>query len=116
MGRIYNKELVDNILATLECTEDITREFVIIALDDVQTFDEKQRDYGPGNIKEFGEFGVLVRVSDKFARLRNLLRGGMTDPKIPSNESIDDSWKDTSVYGIIARLVRHGIWDKQSNG
>ena len=33
-----------------------------------------------------------------------------TDTFIPINESIDDSWKDSSIYGVIARLCRRGLW------
>lgn len=67
-----------------------------------QVLIEKQFDYGHGNILKFGEFGVLVRVSDKIERLKTLLENNAT----PKNESIYDSWKDLSNYGIIALLLR----------
>lgn len=67
----------------------------------------KQRDYGPGNIDSFGELGVLVRLTDKHARLRNLL---YDNPAEPSNESLDDTWLDLANYGLIALMVRRGIW------
>jgi hypothetical protein len=62
----------------------------------------KQKDYGPGNIMSFGEFGVLVRVNDKIERLKNLLKEGKT----PKNESVEDSWKDIANYAIIALMLR----------
>ena len=68
----------------------------------------KQQDYGPGNITAFGEYGVLVRASDKFERLKNLLAPGSTTE--PQHESIDDSWKDWANYGIIALLLRRNLW------
>ena len=93
----------------LQCTEPITRDFIRIALADVKLFDRKQRDYGSANISAFGEQGVLVRTHDKIARLRHLhTKGGA-----PANETIEDSWTDLSVYGIIARLVREGTWPAQ---
>lgn len=67
----------------------------------------KQKDYGPGNIMSFGEFGVLVRANDKMERLKNLL----TKKRDPSNESIEDTWKDLANYGIIALMVRRGIFE-----
>ena len=65
----------------------------------------KQRDYGPGNILDFGDFGVLVRANDKVARLKNLYKGNR-----PQNETVDDSWLDLANYAVIAMLVRRGYW------
>ena len=60
---------------------------------------KKQHDYGHDNINAFGEFGVLVRTSDKVARLRNLLdKEGVTEPRI-------DAWVDIIGYGIIALML-----------
>lgn len=67
----------------------------------------KQRDYGPGNILEFGELGILIRANDKYKRLKNLLHD---NPNEPSNETLEDSWVDAANYGIIALMVRRGIW------
>lgn len=68
----------------------------------------KQRDYGRGNIDAFGEVGVLVRASDKLARLKNLLydNPGST----PKNESVIDTWGDLANYAIIALMIRRGWW------
>lgn len=96
----------EGIFKALGCTEDITKEFIKVALEDIKTFDEKQRDYGSGNIADFGEYGVLVRTNDKMNRLRNLYK----NKKIPTNESVEDSWKDMSIYSIIARLCRSNKW------
>jgi hypothetical protein len=70
------------------------------------TLIRKQHDYGPGNILDFGEYGVLVRANDKMARLKNLLKSG----EAPANEAIDDTWGDLANYGIIALMVRRGLW------
>jgi hypothetical protein len=67
---------------------------------------KKQSDYGPQNIAEFGEVGILVRTNDKVARLRNLV-GRKT---IPSCESISDSWKDLAGYGVLAMMWRRGTF------
>lgn len=72
-----------------------------------ETMIAKQRDYGPGNIAEFGELGVLVRSADKYNRLKNLL---YANPSEPSNEALDDTWLDMANYGLIALMVRRRIW------
>ena len=64
----------------------------------------KQHDYGPGNILDFGDKGVLVRANDKIARLKNLYQG------VPRNESLEDSWLDLANYAVIAMMVRRGYW------
>ena len=97
--------VVNSIYDLLELIEgDLSREFIHIVLSDIKTFDEKQHDYGPDNIASFGERGVLVRGQDKLSRIKNMIWN--TDTFIPINESIDDSWKDSSIYGVIARLCR----------
>ena len=72
----------------------------------------KQRDYGPGNINNaFGGpmNGLLVRMGDKFERLKNLFIFG--DGK-PQHEPIEDSFKDLANYAIIAMMVQRGKWPK----
>lgn len=77
----------------------------------------KQHDYGPGNIAAFGELGVLVRLSDKFERLKHLLvtqdAAGRVVPRTeaPTNESIEDSYRDLLNYALIALMVRQGLWE-----
>lgn len=77
-----------------------------LAIENVQVLDQKQQDYGSGNIAAFGEYGILVRTWDKISRLKNLL----TNVQHPKNESVEDSWVDLSNYSIIAVLVRRGLW------
>ena len=72
----------------------------------------KQRDYGPGNINNAfcGPMsGLLVRIGDKFERLKNLFIFG--DGK-PQHEPIEDSFKDLANYAIIAMMVQRGKWPK----
>jgi len=71
----------------------------------------KQIDYGAGNINNaFGGpiNGLLVRLGDKFERLKNLFSKGHT----PQNESIEDSFKDLANYGVIGLMVQRGLWPK----
>ena len=100
------EELASHIYNILECQEEQTKSIISTMLGDIQLFDKKQHDYGPGNIAKFGEFGVLVRTNDKLERLINLNKRGDT----PANESVMDTWQDLSVYGAIARVVKQGQW------
>ena len=68
----------------------------------------KQLDYGPDNINDFGDFGVLVRANDKMRRLKNLYKSD----REPVHESVDDSWMDKGNYATIARMYRNGDWPK----
>lgn len=76
----------------------------------------KQADYGPGNISEFGELGVLVRLSDKLERLKHLLLARddagrvVFRPGDPLNESVDDTYRDVLNYALIALMLRQGRW------
>lgn len=74
----------------------------------------KRRDYGEGNIEAFGEIGVLIRASDKLARLKNLLYDNPSTK--PNNESIEDSWGDLCNYAIIALLLRRGTFSLPLEG
>jgi len=71
----------------------------------------KQADYGPGNINNaFGGpiNGLLVRIGDKFERLKNLFKSGSQ----PKYESIEDSFKDMANYAVIALMIQRGTWPK----
>jgi hypothetical protein len=61
----------------------------------------KQHDYGHGNINAFGMIGVAVRMSDKVARLQNLIARGAE----AENESLTDTWLDIVGYAVIAQML-----------
>ncbi len=66
---------------------------------------EKHHDYGEQNLVEFGELGILVRASDKVARLKNLLdKNG-----IVKDESREDTWRDLAGYAIQALILMKRI-------
>jgi hypothetical protein len=85
-----------------DCFEDACRQ---AALELAELVIRKQRDYGHDNINTFGDFGLLVRVNDKVARLRNLYG------KQAVNESINDSWDDLGGYSIIRKMRQRGTFD-----
>lgn len=70
----------------------------------------KHHDYGPKNISDspYGPIpGLVTRIWDKLARIRNLTQSNNT----PNNESLEDSFADTANYAIIGMLVLRGQWD-----
>lgn len=98
----------------------MTSEFKMLLLEQYITFIKKQHDYGPSNIAMNTSLetkddllislaGLVTRMNDKMSRLINLI---LKTRKSPENESIEDSFKDISVYGIIARIVISGKWGK----
>ncbi len=95
-------------------------EFKKIQKEHYKLFCEKQMDYGPGNIamgtsledekdKLLSTKGIVVRMNDKAQRLVHLV---LRENRTPQNESVLDSFRDTSVYCIIAKIVSRGSWGK----
>jgi len=71
----------------------------------------KHQDYGPKNISDApgGAInGLLVRMHDKMARLKNLHYNN----KSANYESIEDTYKDLANYAVIALMVLRDKWDK----
>lgn len=84
-----------------------SREYLKTCFANARLFDKKQSDYGSRNISGFGTFGIIVRMNDKFERLKTLL--GKKRRK-PQNESIMDSLRDISNYANIAIMVETNKW------
>lgn len=74
---------------------------------------KKQIDYGPYNIWHApggATNGLMVRMSDKLERLKNLIYSPRSEK--PQNESLEDSFVDLANYAIIALMVQRGVWAK----
>jgi hypothetical protein len=72
---------------------------------------EKNAKYGNSNLTKYGHMGILVRLSDKLARLENLSEAGAKNVKEYDKlrESIEDVYKDIAGYGILGlKLMREG--------
>lgn len=70
----------------------------------------KNASYGDDNLRRFGRYGILVRVSDKVERIRNLLESG----KQAVFETEMDTWMDIAGYAIQAiRFIRE---EKKADG
>lgn len=111
----------DNIIFKMEKEyPEMMKEFKKIQREQYKTFAYKQNDYGPSNISmgtdlktkedlKLSLTALIVRINDKINRLINLV---IKKDEKPVNESIEDAFKDLSVYGIISQIVMNGKWGK----
>lgn len=98
----------------------MTTEFKRIQQAQYELFCAKQSNYGPDNIsmgstlereqdRKLSLQGLFFRINDKVNRYKQMIMFGSKDAV---GESLDDTFKDISVYGIIAQLVQSGKWGK----
>ena len=94
------------------------KEFKRIQQEQYEVFCKKQMDYGPSNISmgtgvgdklniKLATTALVVRINDKVQRLLNLV---VNNNREAQNEPVEDAFKDLSVYGIIAQIVKNGKW------
>ena len=92
--------------------------FQEIQFEQYETFCKKQMDYGPSNISmgtgvgeainiKLATTALVIRINDKVQRLLNLV---VSNDREAQNEPVVDAFKDLSVYGIIAQIVKNGKW------
>ena len=114
-GSGYKEEAIEYIETHYPET---AKEFQKLQFEQWALFCKKQMDYGPTNIsmgtplatddeKRLSLVGLIVRINDKIQRLLNLV---VTNDRAAQNEPVEDAFKDLSVYGIIAQIVRNGKW------
>ena len=98
----------------------MTDEFKRLMFTQYELFCLKQSNYGPNNIsvgtkletaedKKLSLTGLWFRMNDKIQRLKQLVVLSKEDSV---GESIEDTFQDLSVYGIIAQIVSNGKWAK----
>ena len=99
---------------------EMMEEYKRIMWEQYETFCKKQRNYGPGNNSVGTELksnddiklsltGLWFRINDKVQRLKQMVVLGQPDEV---GESVQDTFQDLSVYGIIAQIVQNGKWAK----
>ena len=82
-----------------------------------ELFARKHLDYGMHNVSagtnlenadeiEFAMTGLWYRLSDKINRWKNMIISG----RKAQNETLIDTFQDVTNYGIIAQLVKKGMW------
>lgn len=76
-----------------------------------EVFCSKNADYGPNNIAALGQEGIVVRLFDKFSRIKRLIFDNNGNNYV-SDEDVNDTIVDMIDYGIILLMVRKGLWPK----
>lgn len=69
------------------------------------TLADRYEAYGPDNILAFGEQGLVIRATDKLARLKRRAFDSDSPPR-------PDDWIDLAGYALIALMLRTGVWGK----
>ena len=93
---------------------ELTKEYKEIMMKQYVLFCKKHRNYGTGNINvgtnletdkdvKLALTGLWFRLNDKIQRLKILVILGEPDTV---GESIEDTFQDLSVYGIISQIVQ----------
>lgn len=83
---------------------DKVQRFKEITSDMAETYNRKNSDYGDSfgqSIREFGFVAGVVRISDKFNRLKSLLSG--KEQKV-NDESVQDTLLDMANYCIMLKM------------
>ena len=94
--------------------KELTDEYKKIMMEQYIIFCKKHRNYGTGNVNvgtnletdddvKLSLTGLWFRINDKIQRLKQLVVLGEPDTV---GESINDTFQDLSVYGIIAQIVQ----------
>lgn len=65
---------------------------------------KKHHDYGPKNLDEFGTLGILIRVSDKLNRVKNMIQSGKDGGHVGEKE--EQEWLDIAGYAIQALRIK----------
>jgi hypothetical protein len=112
----------DEIISQMEAEWPLmTKEFKKIQREQYELFLHKQHDYGPGNISVGTQLqtdeevhlsltGLWFRMNDKIQRLKTLLMNKRESAV--AGEPMEDAYLDVSNYGIMATIVKKGLWGK----
>ena len=93
---------------------ELTVEYKKIMMEQYILFCKKHRNYGTGNVNvgtnletdgdvKLALTGLWFRLNDKIQRLKQLVVLGEPDAV---GESVQDTFQDMSIYGIIAQIVQ----------
>lgn len=91
--------------------EDYLREFKTLTAKMLEITTKKNNDYGGAsdpfkNFRSFEELGILVRMSDKFARLRTAIVEKREFEV--ADESVEDTCLDLANYALLLLCYRRG--------
>lgn len=75
--------------------------FLQIQREQLKIFIQKNRDYGD-SYKDYGVVGILVRITDKINRLKQVSKTGI-ELGVPS-ETLKDTLLDLSIYSVLGLM------------
>lgn len=76
-------------------------------LDEIEVLIKKKNEmYGDENIVKIGKQGVILRITDKIERLKNLFEKKINPPE----ETIEDTWQDIISYSVIGLMLERNRW------
>lgn len=99
---VWTKIDITNLDGSKETWESKIRERAAIV---IQMLEKKHEDYGEDNLVDFGDFGILVRMTDKLKRVRKLIETGENNV----GESLKKEWADLAGYALQALVLFHDI-------
>ena len=110
----YSKEDNEAVKWCEDSYKPLTDEYKKIMMEQYVLFCKKHRNYGTGNINvgtnldtdsdvKLALTGLWFRMNDKVQRLKQLVVLGEPDTV---GESVQDTFQDMSIYGIIAQIVQ----------
>lgn len=114
-----SKQQSSAIPAMKEKHPEIAKAFEAIMKEEYELFARKMLDYGKANISvgtnletedevRLSLTGLFFRMNDKVQRIKNLLV--MNHKQHVSDESVIDTMRDLSIYGMIAQIVATNRW------
>lgn len=89
-----------------------------LAFESLQILYDRQRKYGPENIRQQGLWGIFTRIKDdKIERVRRAFNGAIKQGLIrleeindADDESFEDALFDIANYALIMIAVKRGVW------
>ena len=110
----FSKEDIEAVEWCEKNHNELCTEYKKIMMEQYILFCKKHRNYGTGNINvgtnldtdndvKLALTGLWFRLNDKIQRLKQLVVLGEPDTV---GESVQDTFQDMSVYGIIAQIVQ----------
>jgi hypothetical protein len=93
------------------CTSDLLKLHEWLSVRGREIMEKKNSDYGASddpfrNFQAFGAFGILVRLSDKLARLRTFIEKAQAGKEMAVK---DEGWEDTLVDAINYLILLDGF-------
>ena len=112
-------ESKSSITAMKEKYPEIAKAFEAIMKEEYELFAKKMLDYGKANIAvgtaleseeevKLALTGLFFRMNDKVQRIKNIVVMG-NKPNV-QDETILDTFRDLSIYGVIAQIVATNKW------